>query len=93
MLLRLALLWSRYLGDKEYSLREIGRMKHGNVNDHNLIFRLPTVWILRCNPDPNVVSALREYLEPYIKSKSGKVKWHVNELKSLTDWADNREVD
>jgi hypothetical protein len=84
---RLALLWSRYIGDREYSMSEIARMKHGNVNDHNFIFRLPTIWILRCNPDRDVVFSLRQYLEFYTKSKSEKVKWQVRALNSLTEWA------
>jgi hypothetical protein len=86
---RLALLWSRYIGDKQYSLSEISRMKHGSISDHNFIFRLPTIWILRCNPDRDVVFSLRQYLDLYERSKSEKIKWQIRALKSLTEWAED----
>jgi Reverse transcriptase (RNA-dependent DNA polymerase) len=86
---RLALLWSRYIGDKQYSLTEIGRLKNGSVSDHSFIFRLPTIWILRCNPDRDVVSSLRQYLELYERSKSEKVRWQIRALKSLTEWTED----
>jgi hypothetical protein len=63
-------------------------MKHGSVSDHNFIFRLPTIWILRCNPDRDVVSSLRQYLELFERSKSEKIKWQIRALKSLTEWAE-----
>jgi hypothetical protein len=83
---RVAMYWTRHLDDKSFALATLGRLKKGRITSENFIRQVPTLWLLRACADVDVVTTLREHVASFSKTRSGKVRWHMDALLTATKW-------
>jgi hypothetical protein len=83
---RLAIFWSRHLGDETFALEAIARMKKSRPSKDNYLRQLAQLWLLRASPHVEVVRALRLYVRDAKRDGSGKLDWQFDHLEQATLW-------
>ena len=71
----------RHLRDREFALAELGRMKYSGAGDDTSLRYLFRLYLLR-GQNGEVRDAVLAALDRFRKSKSSKVQWHLNRIRT-----------
>ncbi len=87
-LARLASLFWRMIFNKEFAAAELDRLRRGTWSDTVAIRNLPRIYALRCSPELETVRSLREFVATRPRTRSTKVRRHLEHLARSTTWAE-----
>jgi retron-type reverse transcriptase len=86
---RLAVHWQCHLQRKSLAQQALARLAQRNASDQSFIWHLPTLYLLRCHENHEIVSALRTEIERFSSAKGARVQWHYRALMNATGWVTN----
>ena len=84
---RLALYFLRFIQDRAFADAELLQMKKGGRTDTAMRFALPRLYALTATEDRNTAKATLEYLDSLPASRSKKIEWHREHLRSRVEWS------
>lgn len=84
---RFALYLDRLHNDPEYVKEELGRIRKGNRSDVSMVRRLHLLYAASMTENEACAAQVLQTLDVLSVTKSSKLQWHWNEIRSRVSWA------